>query len=143
MSESNIVRARSLPDGTVVQVMPDGSTRPIESRTDWARLDAMTEEEIEENALSDPDNPPLTDEELARMRRLPDPERIRLKLGLSQEAFAEQFELSLDNLRAWERRERWLDSTAITLLRLIEQDPDGVRTTLQRTYESGLKPTGD
>lgn len=35
--------------------------------TDWARLDAMTEEEIEANALSDPDNPPLTDEQLATM----------------------------------------------------------------------------
>lgn len=29
--------------------------------TDWARVDAMTEEEVEANALSDPDNP--TDEE--------------------------------------------------------------------------------
>lgn len=143
MSETNIVRARSLPDGTVVQVMPDGSTRPIESRTDWARLDAMTEEEIEANALSDPDNPPLTDEELARMRRVPNPERIRQKLGLSQEAFAVQFELSLDNLRAWEKQEQWLGASDITLLRLIEQDPDGVRAALQRTYEPRLKPTGD
>ncbi len=39
-----------------------------ESRTDWARLDAMTEEEIEANALSDPDNPPWTDEELKNAR---------------------------------------------------------------------------
>ena len=46
MSESNIVRARVLPDGSIVQVMPDGSLTPIEDRTDWARLDAMTEEEI-------------------------------------------------------------------------------------------------
>ena len=28
-------------------------------KTDWARLKAMTEEEIEANALSDPDNPPM------------------------------------------------------------------------------------
>jgi uncharacterized DUF497 family protein len=32
-----------------------------------ARLEAMTEEEIERNAESDPDNPPLTDEQLDRM----------------------------------------------------------------------------
>lgn len=37
-------------------------------RTDWARIDAMTEEEIEANALSDPDNPPWTDEELRNAR---------------------------------------------------------------------------
>ncbi len=143
MSESDIVRVRSLPDGSAVQVMPDGSTQPIEDRTDWARLDAMTEEEIEANALSDPDNPPITDEELAHMRRLPNPERIRQKLGLSQEAFAGQFELSLDNLRAWEKRERWLDTSTITLLRLIGQDPDAVRAALSRTYKPQLRPTGD
>lgn len=31
-------------------------------KTDWARVDAMTEEELYANALSDPDNPPLTAE---------------------------------------------------------------------------------
>lgn len=35
------------------------------SDSDWARVDAMTEEEIEANALSDPDNPPWSDEMLA------------------------------------------------------------------------------
>ena len=29
MSESNIVRARRLSDGTVVEELPDGSTRPL------------------------------------------------------------------------------------------------------------------
>jgi putative transcriptional regulator len=143
MSESDIVRVRSLPDGSAVQIMSDGSTRPIEDRTDWALLEAMTEEEIEANALSDPDNPPLTDEELARMRRVPDPERIRRQLGLTQAEFAEQFEISLPILRAWEQRERWLDTAAITLLRIIEQDPDAVRAALQRSYEPRLRPTGD
>jgi len=52
MSEGTIIRARRLPDGTVVRVMPDGSTVPLEDRTDWARVAAMTEEEIEANALS-------------------------------------------------------------------------------------------
>ena len=103
----------------------------------------MTEEEIEANALSDPDNPPLADEELARMRRLPDPERIRRRLGLTQAEFAEQFEIPLFDLVAWEQRERWLDGSAITLLRIIEQDPDAVRAALQRTYEARLRPTGD
>jgi putative transcriptional regulator len=35
---------------------------------DWARLDAMTDQEIEAAATSDPDNPPLTDEQLAEAR---------------------------------------------------------------------------
>ena len=37
-------------------------------KVDWTQLDAMTDEEIEAAARSDPDNLPLTDEQLARMR---------------------------------------------------------------------------
>jgi len=42
------------------------------SKTDWERFDKMTEEEVYANALSDPDNPPLTDEQLASAIRLSD-----------------------------------------------------------------------
>ncbi len=35
---------------------------------DWAKIDAMTDEEIEAAARSDPDNPLLTEEQLARLR---------------------------------------------------------------------------
>jgi putative transcriptional regulator len=133
MSESNIVRARRLSDGTVVEELPDGSTRPLPDRTDWARLEAMTEE-IEANALSDPDNPPLTPEELARMRRVPDPRRIRERLKLTQEQFAEKFEIPLGTLRDWEQRVSLPDRAAQTLLRVIEQDPEAVINALERTY---------
>jgi putative transcriptional regulator len=134
MSESNIVRARILRDGTVVQELPDGSTIPIESRTDWARLEAMTEEEIEANALADPDNPPLTDEELARMRRMPHPKRIREKLKLTQEEFSDRFEIPLGTLRDWEQGVSLPDRSARTLLRIIEQDPEGVVRALEKSY---------
>jgi len=40
----------------------------MKSETDWARLDAMTEEEIERNAADDPDNPPMTDEDWRNAR---------------------------------------------------------------------------
>jgi hypothetical protein len=71
--EPTLIRARKLPDGSVVRVFEDGSTRPFDYHSDWARVDAMTEEEIEANALSDPDNPPITDEQWARMHRVPNP----------------------------------------------------------------------
>lgn len=58
MSEETIVHARLREDGTVVQVLPDGSESILESQTDWERVDAMTDEEIEAAALSDPDCPP-------------------------------------------------------------------------------------
>ncbi len=45
---------RNLPDGSVVQVLPDGSTIPYidPHPTDWVRLEAMTEDEIDANALA-------------------------------------------------------------------------------------------
>ena len=137
MSESDIVRVRRLAEGTTVQVMPDGSTRPYLSptKTDWARLEAMTEEEIEANARSDPDNPPLTAEELARMRRVPDPRRIRERLHLTQEQFATRFEIPLGTLRDWEQGVCFPDSAARTLLRVIEQDPAAVLNALAKSYQ--------
>ena len=42
---------------TIVRYSRD--SLPKDTKTDWARLKAMTEEEIEANALSDPDNPPI------------------------------------------------------------------------------------
>jgi uncharacterized protein (DUF4415 family) len=48
--------------------------RKMKGLTDWARLDAMTEEEIERNAAEDPDNPPWTDEDWANAQRV-DPQK--------------------------------------------------------------------
>lgn len=126
MSDENMIRVRKEPDGTFVQIRPDGSTQPIEDRTDWARLDAMSEEEIEANALSDPDNPPLTDEELSRMRRVPNPREIRTRLNLTQEEFAERFFLPLGTIRDWEQGKKRPDSAARVLLRVIERNPEAV-----------------
>ena len=143
MSESDIVRVRSLRDGTVVQVMPDGSTKPLEDRTDWARLEAMTEEEIEANALSDPDDPPLTIEELNRMRPVPNPRRIRERLTLTQEQFAERFEIPLGTLRDWEQGVSYPDQSARTLLRVIDKDPEAVVNALATTYLPPLPASPD
>jgi putative transcriptional regulator len=109
-----------------MEVMPDGSTRPLPSETDWHRLAAMTEEGIEANAASDPDNPPLTPSELARMRTVPDPKRIRRRLGMTQEQFAPAFQVPLGTLRDWEQGARQPDSAAKTLLRVIDKNPAAV-----------------
>ncbi len=39
-------------------------------KTDYERLRNMTEEEIEENAKSDPDAPPITEEDFKRFKRV-------------------------------------------------------------------------
>ena len=64
-------------NGLTMQIMPDGARRPIEDKTDWARLNAMTEAEIEAAAIADSDNPPLTETELKKLRRVPNPGNVR------------------------------------------------------------------
>jgi putative transcriptional regulator len=61
-----IITARMYKDGTVVEVLPDGSSRPFPQQP----MRPMTEEEIHAAAQSDPDAQPLTDTDLARMKRV-------------------------------------------------------------------------
>ena len=92
--------------------------------TDWARVEAMTPEEVLRAALSDPDAQPLSQEQLARMRRFPDPVRIRGDLNqMTQQRFSRLFQIPLGTLRDWEQKAHFPDGAAIALLRIIERDP--------------------
>lgn len=111
-------------------------------KTDWARLEAMTDEEAHRNALADPDNPPLTEDQLSRMRRVPNPREIRDHLGLSQREFAKQFEIALGTIRDWEQGARRPDSTARANLRVIQHNPEVVLEALGRSRKGAISATG-
>jgi putative transcriptional regulator len=113
-------------NGVTIQVMPDGTRQPVEDKTDWARLNAMTEEEIEAAALADEDNPPLTQAELKKMRRVPNPKEIRKRLHMTQQQFSAEFELPLGTLRDWEQGVREPDSAAKSYLRVIAYNAQAV-----------------
>jgi putative transcriptional regulator len=92
--------------------------------TDWARVQAMTNDEVMAAALTDPDASPLPPEKLARMRRFPDPVRIRGELNqMTQQRFSRLFQIPLGTLRDWEQQAHFPDGAAIALLRIIERDP--------------------
>lgn len=42
----------------------------VNGKTDYERLKKMSEKEIEENAASDPDAPPVSDEDLKKFKRV-------------------------------------------------------------------------
>ncbi len=129
--ENTLIKARLLDDGTVVRVMPDGSTRPFDkSRTDWARVDAMTEEEIEATALADLDSAPETEEEIARAWGVEFLQQTRANLKLTQAEFSEKFRIPLGTLRDWERGASVPDASARTLLRVIAREPEAVERAL-------------
>jgi len=111
-SEERMVRVERRGD-RYVEVFPNGRTRPLQTgKTDWSRLEAMTDEEIDAAAGADPDAQPLTDAQLKRMRRVPLAKHLRWKLGLSQAEFAERFHIPLGTLRDWEQHRSEPDQPA-------------------------------
>lgn len=93
----------------------------------------MADEEAHQNALAAPDNPPLTDEQLSRMRRVPHPQKIRESLGLTQRELARTFEIALGTLRDWEQGARRPDSAAKASPRVNQHDPEMVLKALDRS----------
>ena len=125
-----ITRARLREDNVVVQIMDDGSEVPIKSETDWARVQALTDADIEKAAACDPDDAPLlTDDQLAKARVVwpTDIAATRRRLGLSQTEFAAWFGISPGTLRNWEQGRRVPEGPARVLLRVIEREPEAVR----------------
>lgn len=56
----------SLPDGTYIVEHPDGRLERKRDETDWARVDAMTDAEVEEAARADPDSADFMDIDWSR-----------------------------------------------------------------------------
>jgi putative transcriptional regulator len=126
MSKENTIVAKQMSDGTLVQILPDGTTRPLPDRTDWARVDAMTDEEVHAAAMADPDARPMTPEELAKARRVPRVKTLRRALGLTQEEFAARYLIPLGTLRDWEQGRTEPDQPARAYLKAIAGNPEGV-----------------
>lgn len=97
---------------------------------DWRRLDAMTDAEALAAAQTDPDAIPLTEGDLAALRRVPRVRTLRRALGLSQEAFAARYHIPLGMLRDWEEARVAPDAPALAYLRAIAGDPEGVERAL-------------
>ena len=130
-SEGRTIIARRLKDGTLVEVLPDGTTRPFPpDDTDWAGLGKMTEEEINAAALTDPDNPPRTPEREKHLKRVPRVKVMRRALKLTQEEFAARFRIPLGTLRDWEQGKTEPDQAARAYLRVIAHNPKAVTEAL-------------
>jgi putative transcriptional regulator len=98
---------------------------------DWSRFDALTDAEVHAAALADPDAQPLTEERLARMKRVPRARTLRRALGLTQEEFATRYHIPIGTLRDWEQGRSEPDQPARAYLKVIARDPEGVRRALE------------
>ena len=121
MSGELITARRRKSDGKLVRVHPDGREKPF---ADTKPLPGRTE------ALGDPENPPLTPERMARMKRVPQVKVIRRALALTQEEFAARYRIPLGTLRDWEQGRAEPDQAACAYLTVIAREPGTVRDAL-------------
>lgn len=121
--------ARIRIDGTVVEVLADGTERPFPDTS----MRPMTEAEIEAAAGADPDARPMTTEQLQTARRVPPVKTLRRALGLTQKEFAGRYRIPLGTLRDWEQGRTEPDQPARAYLKAIAGDPEAVRRALAVT----------
>lgn len=115
-----------------LKVTPE-QMRKAWKRIDWKRVRAMTEEEIERNALDDPDSIVPFDEagEPQLVLPMPDVAALRRRLKLSQAEFASRFGFSVATVRNWEQGRVLADGPARILLTVIANEPNAVIRALQ------------
>ena len=108
-------------------ITPEQRQKALQS-IDWKRIVAMTEEEIERNALNDPDSIVAFDEatEPQLVPPMPDVAMLRRRLKLSQAAFASRFGFSVATVRNWEQGRVLADGPARVLLAVIASEPQAV-----------------
>jgi putative transcriptional regulator len=112
------IEARLDPTGAVRRRRAAGAWEPVEPRTDWARVDATTETEIErQDAFDDAE---AAKDAAAWVRR------VRRRAGFSQAEFARLIGISVATVRDWERGKLVPHGAARALLRVIDRVPEAV-----------------
>jgi putative transcriptional regulator len=120
-----------------VRVTPENIRKALR-RIDWDRVRNMTEEEIERNALDDPDSIVPFDEAGEPQLVLPmlDVAALRRRLKLSQAEFATRFGFSVATVRNWEQGRVLADGPARILLAVIANEPQAVVRALRPALPS-------
>jgi putative transcriptional regulator len=108
----------------------DANALPALNEAEAKRLDAMSDAEITSAALSDADNPPLSDDELARAAMARKVRDVRAHSGLSQARFAQEYRINVARLRDLEQGRTKADSAMLAYLTVIEKAPEVVRRAL-------------
>jgi len=102
-------------------------SKPRKGRSDWSGIQALTEDQKEARARSDPD---FTD--IDRLERVPNVALLRKRLGeLSQTQFAERYGIPVATVRDWEQGRSRPEKGMRSYLRVIAKIPDKVQEALR------------
>jgi len=104
-----MLRVRLKADGRLVEVLPDGSERPIRA-SDGQPLAGRA--------------PDGTQSANGRVNEAAYARNVRGQTGLSQTAFAARIGVPVETVRNWEQGKRSPRGPARALLKVIEQAPD-------------------
>jgi putative transcriptional regulator len=99
------------------------ATREALRKTNWRRVDAMTDADIARQIGAHADAAP-------DMAPHIDVRAIREAIGMTQVEFATAYEFSVRTVQEWERGAKRPSGPARTLLRAIKGDPEGLRKAL-------------
>ena len=92
---------------------------------DRQRVESKTDSDIAADCAADPDAcPPMTAEQLARVRRVSPARLIRQKLAMTRDSFAAAYGIPLDTLLSWERRQAEPSAVELAYLHAIEREPE-------------------
>ncbi len=119
MSDGNITRVRLNP------------RKSASGKTDWRRVDALSDSTAMRAALADPDAKPTSLRNLKRFRRVVRVRDLRERLHMTQAQFASAFGFSVGAVRDWEQMRSRPDAGMRALLQVIAFDPDTVRRALE------------
>jgi len=104
--------------------MPTKRGRP--SRSDWARVDTASDEEIAAQIAEDPDTAPDMADAIAAWTGRAEPPEIdvaatRRRLGLTQQAFADRIGVGKQLVADWEQRRKRPSGPARSLLAIVDR----------------------
>lgn len=105
-----------------VTIDPAVPTSLASGRIDPARVDATTEDDIAKQAAADEAEAMQDAAKFAR--------RVRKRLGLSQAAFSERIDVSLETIRNWEQGKRSPTGAAKALLKVLDKAPEAALAAL-------------
>ena len=100
--------------------------------TNWAAIDALTDEQALAAALDDPDAQPLTEAQLSRARGGGLGAVIRFRVGLTLVDFEARYSIPAETIRGWERGTSKPDAAMLAYVTLIDADPEGVAAALAK-----------
>jgi len=110
----------------------DHANPPMLSDETRAAIGALTPEDIERNAETDPDNPPFTHDELDRVRMARVVQGVRRARRMTHTVFAETHGIAVARLRDWEQGRLRPDAMAMAYLATIVHESEAVHRALEK-----------